>query len=93
MLVIIKSAPDTTEGKRGVALAREMATAMMLLQNGVYFVSSGMPVDFGGPVYVLEEDLMLRGLGEYSTGKGMKRVSYEDFVDIMAGSDKVVGMF
>ena len=60
MLVIIKSAPDTTEGKRGVALAKELSSAMVLLQNGVDFISGGIPVDFGGPAYVLEEDLRLR---------------------------------
>jgi len=34
MLVIIKSAPDTTDGVRGLTLAREGGGDLILLQNG-----------------------------------------------------------
>jgi hypothetical protein len=37
MLVIVKSAPDTADGKRGIKLARDMAADLVLLQDGVFF--------------------------------------------------------
>ncbi|HMK60751.1 MAG TPA: DsrH/TusB family sulfur metabolism protein [Dissulfurispiraceae bacterium] len=93
MLIIIKSAPDTTEGKRGLDLAKEMSCAVVLLQNGVYSVCEDMPVDYRGPVYVLDDDLRLRGLGEHRIDERTTKISYVNLVDLMAASDKVVGMF
>ena len=37
MLVMIKSAPDTTDGALGLTLAKESGADLVLLQNGVYF--------------------------------------------------------
>jgi len=34
MLVIVKSTPDTVNGKGGVKMASDMAADMVLLQNG-----------------------------------------------------------
>ena len=61
MIVIIKSAPDTPEGKRGIKLARDMAADLFLIQNGVYFAQEERLEGFCGTVYVLEDDLKLRG--------------------------------
>ncbi|MBI3592910.1 MAG: hypothetical protein HY099_05465, partial [Nitrospirae bacterium] len=62
MLVIIKSAPDTPEGKRGVKLARDMAADLFLIQNGVYFAQEERLEGFCGNTYALEDDLKLRGI-------------------------------
>ncbi len=91
MLVIVKSGPDTVDGKRGVALAEDMSADVVLLQNGVYFAREGRLADFSGMAYILDEDLVLRGLEEVSDG--VNKIDYASLVDIMAESGKVVGMF
>ncbi|RME65589.1 MAG: hypothetical protein D6778_06065, partial [Nitrospirae bacterium] len=62
MLVLIKSAPNTPEGKRALRFARDMAADVCLLQNGVYFAEPERLEGFCGTVYVLSEDARLRGL-------------------------------
>ncbi|MBI5641427.1 MAG: hypothetical protein HZA17_13485 [Nitrospirae bacterium] len=95
MLVIIKSAPDTQEGRRGVKLARAMSADIVLMQNGVYFIQGQALEDLGfaGPAYVLEDDRRLRGIKADDTAKYIKDISYDRLIDIMAESDKVMGMF
>lgn len=93
MLVIVKSAPDTPDGKRGVKLARDMAADLVLLQNGVYFAQKERLEGFCGTAYVLAEDSRLRGLKDDELEKGIKKLNYDDIVNLMADEDKVVGMF
>jgi sulfur relay protein TusB/DsrH len=95
MLVIIKSAPDTPEGKRGVQLACDTSAAVVLLQNGVYFMQGQKFGDagFAGKVYVLEDDRQLRGLEKNADSKNMQDINYDIFVDLMIENDKVIGMF
>lgn len=95
MLVIIRSAPDTTEGRRGIKLARDMSADVVLLQNGAYFMQSGKLEDlaFIGMAYILDDDRKLRGLKEPEAGARIKGISYDGIVDLMAESDKVIGMF
>jgi sulfur relay protein TusB/DsrH len=93
MLVIVKSAPDTADGKRGIKLARDMAADLILLQNGVYFAQKERFEGFCGRVYVLDEDKRLRGLKDDELAKDIKKVSYDNIVNLMAEEDKVVGMF
>lgn len=91
MLIIVKSAPDSPEGKRGVKLARDLAGDLMLIQNAVYFAEKERLEGFCGTVYVLEEDRLLRGVKVI--GKGMKTLSYDEFINIITENNKVVGAF
>lgn len=93
MLVIIKSAPDTPEGKRGVKLARDMAADICLIQNAVYFAQRERLEGFCGTAFVLGEDARLRGVNEKDIGKEIREIDYEGLVDLMVKEDKVVGMF
>lgn len=93
MLTIIKSSPDTPEGKRGFKLARDMASDMVLLQNGVYFAQRERFEGFCGKVYVLEEDMRLRGLTEAEILKDAIKIDYDELMDLMVEEDRVVGMF
>ena len=95
MLVIIKNAPDTPEGKRGVKLARDMSADLVLLQNGVYFLQEECLEDRGfyGTAHVLEDDRRLRGLRVNAEMRNIKDISYDSLIDLMTGSDKVIGMF
>ena len=93
MIVIVKSAPDTMDGKRGVKLARDMAADVVLLQNGVYFAHCEGLEGFCGTAYALDDDLRLRGLRDQEIGKDIRRLDYGSLVDLMAKEDKVVGMF
>jgi sulfur relay protein TusB/DsrH len=93
MVVIVKSAPDTTDGRRGIKLARDMAADVVLLQNGVYFAQRERLEGFCGTAYVLIDDARLRGLKDEEIEKDIRRLDYGRLVDLMAGGDKVVGMF
>lgn len=93
MLTIIKSSPDTPEGKRGFRLARDMASDMVLLQNGVYFAQRERFEGFCGKVYILEEDMRLRGLGDDEILKDVIKIDYDSLVDLMVEEEKVIGMF
>jgi len=93
MLVMVKSAPDTPEGKRGVKLAQDMGAHLVLLQNGVYFVQKERFKGFCSKVYVLDEDMRLRGIRGEDIEKGIKTIDYDGLVDLMADEDKVIGIF
>jgi sulfur relay protein TusB/DsrH len=95
MLVIIRSAPDTVEGKRGIKLAGDMSASLVLLQNGVYFIE-GRALDnsgFAGRVYVLADDKRLRGIQTGETQIRVSDIDYDGLVDLMTESSNVVGMF
>ncbi len=93
MIVVVKSAPDTADGKRGIKLARDMAADLVLLHNGVYFAEKERLEGFCGTAYVIEDDVRLRGIKDDEVEKDIKKLNYGDFVDLMADTDKVVGMF
>jgi sulfur relay protein TusB/DsrH len=93
MLVMVKSAPDTADGKRGIKLARDMAADVVLLQDGVYFAQVERLEGFCGTAYVLDADARLRGLKDSEIEKGITKLNYGSLIDIMAEADKVVGMF
>lgn len=93
MFVIVKSGPDTQDGKRGIKLARDLSADICLMQNAVYFARKESLGGFCGTVYALEDDLRLRGLKDEELEGGVKKIGYDYLVDLMAGEDKVVGMF
>ncbi len=92
MLVIVKSGPDTTEGKRGINLARNMAADLVFIQNGVYFVIGEKLDGFCGTAYVLDEDRKLRGIADDAVIGDIVKLDYDGLVDIIASADKVFGM-
>lgn len=93
MLVIVRSAPDTTDGKRGIKFARDMAADIILLQNGVYFAQRERLEGFCGSVYLLDDDARLRGLRDDEIEKDLRKIDYDGLTDLMAKEDKVAGMF
>lgn len=93
MLVIIKSAPDTPEGKRGVKIARDMAADICLIQNAVYFAVKDRLEGFCGTVCLLDQDRNLRGISDGSIEKDIKIIDYDMLVDLMIREDNVIGAF
>jgi len=95
MLVIVRSAPDSVDGRRGIKIARDMAADVVLLQNGVYFMQQAHLEDLGfcGTAYVLSDDRKLRGLRAIESNSRAKEITYDGLVDLMAETNKVVGMF
>ncbi|HHN64121.1 MAG TPA: hypothetical protein ENK09_02005 [Nitrospirae bacterium] len=91
MLVLIKSAPNTVEGKRGLKIARDTSSDIVLLQDGVYFMVNEMLDGYCGTAYAIEEDVSLRGLGDIRTG--VKIINWDGLIDMATEEDKVVGMF
>ncbi|HEX9020750.1 MAG TPA: DsrH/TusB family sulfur metabolism protein [Nitrospirota bacterium] len=93
MIVMIKSAPDTADGARGLTLAKEGGADIVLLQNGIYFAQKDRIGGFSGTVYVLDDDKRLRGLKDAEVDASVKAIGYDQLTDLMMQSDKVVGMF
>jgi sulfur relay protein TusB/DsrH len=87
MLFLIASPPDTKEFKTAYKLARDMDADVCLLQNAVY---ASRTLDDSN-IYVLRDDLRLRGVSEKEV---MGRfIDYNQLVDLMIESDKVIGVF
>lgn len=93
MIVMIKSAPDTSDGIRGVTLAKDGGADLILLQNGVYFAQKERLDDFSGAVYALDDDMRLRGLKDVDLDSRVKTIDYDKLTDIITGGKKVAGMF
>ncbi len=93
MFVLIKSAPDTTDGALGLTLAKESGADLVLLQNGVYFARKERLGDFSRMVHVLDDDKKLRGLKDSEMDARAKTIDYDKLTDIITGGEKVVGMF
>ncbi len=93
MLVIIRNAPDTAEGRRGIKIAQSVNADVVLLQNGVYFAKKEAIEEFWGKMYVLQDDAKLRGVRTFDETKKIETISYDGIVDLMAGADKVYGLF
>jgi sulfur relay protein TusB/DsrH len=93
MIVIVKSAPGTPDGVRGVTLARDASADLVLLQNAVYFAQKERLGVFQGTVYVLDDDKRLRGVRDAELAETVKTIGYDRLTDLMTENDKVVGMF
>ena len=93
MLVMIKSAPDTTDGAIGLSLAREGGADLVLLQNGVHFAQKDRLGTLPGTVYVLDDDKRLRGLKDSELDARVKTINYDKLTDLITGGEQVVGMF
>ena len=90
MLIIIKSSPDTPEARQALNLAKSTNAGICLVQNGVYLAVKEDIKDISGSAYALSEDLALRGL---KPAFNVKSIDYEELIDIMNESEKVIGMF
>ena len=93
MLVMIKSAPDSTDGATGLTLAKESGADLILLQNGVYFARKERLGTFSGAVYVLDDDKRLRGLKASELDTRVKTIDYDMLTDLITSDEKVTGMF
>lgn len=93
MVVIIKSAPDTNDGALGLTLAQEGRADLILLQNGVYFAQKERLGSFFGAVFVLDDDMKLRGLKDSEMDDRVKVIDYDNMMDLMTSGEKITGMF
>jgi sulfur relay protein TusB/DsrH len=93
MLVIIKSSPDTPEGKSGIKLAIDMVANIVLIQNAVYFAQKDRLDSFSGIRYALEDDIRLRGLRDEELRKDIKKLDYDGLIELMIEEDKMIGIF
>ena len=93
MLVLIKSSPDTPEGKRGIKMATDLGAEMVLIQNGVYLAKHVALQDLDRPVYLLDEDTRLRGINLEGLGNNLKVINYDGLVNLMMDHEKVIGLF
>jgi len=91
MMVVIKSSPESQGARQGLRLARQSKAPVVLIQNGVYLALGNALVGIGGGAYAILEDMKLRGVDV--PGDVVKPISYDDLVELMAGDEKVVGLF
>jgi sulfur relay protein TusB/DsrH len=87
MLFLIASAPDTKEFKTAYRTAKGMKGKVCLLQNAVYAARNSD----NNNLYFMRDDAMLRGISEDEISG--KPIDYGQLVDLMTGSDKVLGLF
>ncbi len=90
MLIIIKSSPDTPEAQQALDLAKSMNAGVCLVQNGVYLCGKEECRNIADNVYALSEDMALRGL---KPAGNVRSIDYDELIDIMNGSEQVMGMF
>jgi sulfur relay protein TusB/DsrH len=87
VLFLIASAPDSQQFKRAFKLAKDLYADVCLMQNAVY--ASRHLND--NSVYILHDDMNLRGISQSEISGNL--IDYNKLVDLMAESDKVVGIF
>ncbi len=87
MLFLISSSPDTKEFKTAVRMAKDVNGTICLLQSAVYASRDLYDPD----MYVLSDELQLRGIKDNEIS--CKTINYNQLVDLMTNSDKVMGMF
>ncbi len=92
MIIIVKSAPDTPDGRKGIELASGMGADLVLIQNGLYFAGSNVLQGFAGKIFALEDDGRLRGI-RLEKGGGIEAIDYDAFVDLAAAEDHAIGAF
>ena len=90
MLVLVTSAPGTKEAKRGLTIAEDLSSDLVLMQNAVYLTRNKAWGGTGGKVYAMEEDVKLRGV---APAEGVELIGSDRLVDLVSESDKVIGMF
>jgi sulfur relay protein TusB/DsrH len=93
MLVLIKSSPDTAEGRRGIKLATDLGADMVLLQNGIYLAKHEILKNFNKSIYFLDEDMRLRGINFDGIDINAKVIDYDGLIRLMIGHEKVIGLF
>jgi len=93
MLVLIKSSPDTAEGRRGIKLAKDLGADMVLLQNGICLATHEILKNFNKSIYVLDEDMRLRGINIRYGEKDIRLIDYDGLIKLVVGDEKVIGLF
>jgi len=87
VLFLIASARDTKQFETAFKLAKDLNADVCLLQNAVY-AARHLNDD---SIYVLHDEISLRGIAENEISGHL--IDYNRLVDLMASSDKVVGIF
>ena len=106
VVILVKSGPSTDDAGRALQTADDMlaeghAVSVYLLQEATRFCQprNNCPntARFGDltakklEVNVLTQDAELRGI-DFSAASGISNGTYESLVDLMASSDRVVGI-
>ena len=105
--ILIKSGPHAAEANRALEmvsdlLAQDHSVNLYLMQDAVHFcrpdlkqtssVDLGQLMDKKLEVNVLDQDAKLRGIDAGSVKPGISDGDYVSLVDLMASSDRVIGM-
>jgi len=91
VLVVIKSGPDSEEAMHAVEIARDEAADIVLIRDAVYLARPDGLEGFCGTAFALEDDVRSRGIVDID--KGVKGITSEELVELMAGEDRVMGVF
>lgn len=88
--MIIKSGPDSDEAMKAIGIARDETADIVLIGDAVYLARPDGLEGFCGTAFALAEDIRSRGIVDID--KGVKEITPEELIELMAGEDKVVGM-
>jgi sulfur relay protein TusB/DsrH len=69
------------------------AANIVLIQNAAYFAEKDRLDGLSAIIYVLEDDIRLRGLRDNEINKGIKKLDYDRLIELMIEEDKVIGIF
>ena len=91
VLVIIKSGPDSEAAMRAVGIARDETADIVLIRDAVYLARPDGLEGFCGTAFAFAEDVRARGIVDID--KGVKEITAEELIELMAGEDRVMGVF
>lgn len=93
MLLLVKNSADTTEGKRALKLATDLEADLVLLQNGIYLARNESLKNFNRSIYILGEDMRLRGITLEGDSLDARVIDYDGLINLMIDHEKVIGIF
>jgi sulfur transfer complex TusBCD TusB component (DsrH family) len=76
-----------------VKLARDRAADPLLIRDGAYHVRKKTLEGFCGAAFALTKDVRERGIQEEDMEKGIRTVSADEMIELLAGAEEVAGPF
>jgi sulfur relay protein TusB/DsrH len=104
---LLKSGPSTVEAERALTLASDMlslghSVSLYLLQDAVHLCRAGTRfpavshlqalLERNLAVQALKQDCSLRGIDSMSGARAISAGDYDDLIDLIESSDRVIGI-
>ena len=105
--ILLKSGPSTAEAERALTLASDMlsqghSVSLYLLQDAVHLCRPGLRfpsctklqsiMERNLAVHALKQDCSLRGIDPMLGDKAIPAGDYDNLIDLLESSDRVIGI-